>query len=662
MRHTRHALLVLVVLATGLAAPTGSLAADPPSPATTRDDILVRFRPNTTPAARKAVARDLNLALVRESRSGRTAVLRGKGVSPATVRRELASDPRISAVGQNYHREIAADPTDEQYFSNEWGLYNHGQTISGIEPQTGVPDVDIDGLEALRVQQGKSSIVVAVIDDGVDFTHPDLAGRKWTNPGETPGNGTDDDGNGYVDDINGWDFCHDDASVHDAGHDGHGTHVAGTIAASLNGSGVVGVAPGVSIMALKFIDDVDTCGDDARAIDAIDYAANNGADIINASWGGTGANPVLDQTIVDSGLLFVAASGNSGVDLDAPGDDFYPAESNAANVLTVGAIDQTGQLTDFTNYGATRVDLVAPGTNILSTYPAQSGCPSPCYAWSDGTSMAAPHATGIAALALSKASGPMSATTLRSLVLASAVPLQAASCFSVTGRLANAYRAVTSAGPTAIAPCIYRFGVGSVVGTGISTTLSWQPATGTAAGSSYVVLRRRDAGPWSTVSTTTGRSLRQTLTFGTAYRYATRTRTAGGSLGPVAYGQYVETALYQEGTSLAKYSGTWTTTSSSTASGGKLRTSTQANAYVEFKRAAMATAIVGRRGPTSGKAKVYVDGVLVSTIDLYHATAQSRVVLFSRAWSTVATHTIRVVVLGTAGRPRIDIDGFAIAR
>jgi len=447
MRHTRHALLVLVVLATGLAAPTGSLAADPPTPATSRDDILVRYRANTSSAERKAVARDLNLSVVRSSRTGRTAVLRGKGVSAATVRRELAGDPRVSAVGQNYRRELAADPTDEQYFPSEWGLNNSGQTISGIEPQTGVPDVDIDGLEALRVQQGKSSIVVAVIDDGVDFGHPDLAGRKWTNPGETPGDGIDNDNNGYIDDINGWDFCHDDNTVHDAGHDGHGTHVAGTIAASLNGTGVVGVAPGVSIMALKFIDDVQSCGDDAMAIDAIDYAAANGADVINASWGGTGENPALDQTIADSGLLFIAAAGNSGIDLDAPGADFFPAESPAPNVLTVGAIDQTGQIADFSNFGATRVDLMAPGTNILSTFPAQSGCPSPCYAWSDGTSMAAPHVTGIAALALSKANGPMTAAALRSLVLAAAVPLQAASCFSVTGRLANAYRAVTSTGP-----------------------------------------------------------------------------------------------------------------------------------------------------------------------------------------------------------------------
>ncbi len=662
MRLTRHALLLLVVLATGFAGPAGSLAADPPSSATTRDDVLVRFRPNTTPAAGKAVARDLNLALVRESRSGRTAILRGKGVSPATVRRELANDPRISAVGQNIRRALADDITDEPEFRDEWGLYNTGQTITGIEPQTGVADIDIDGLEALRVQRGKASIVVAVIDDGVDFSHPDLAGRKWTNPGETPGDGIDNDHNGYIDDLNGWDFCHDDASVHDAGHDGHGTHVAGTIAASLNGKGVVGVAPGVSIMALKFIDDIDNCGMDDQAINAIDYAANNGADVINASWGGTGANPVLDQTIADSGLLFVAAAGNGGVDLDAPGPDFYPAESNAANILSVGAIDQTGELPDFTDFGATKVDLFAPGTNILSTYPTQPDCPAPCYAWSDGTSMAAPHVTGIAALALSQASGPMSATALRSLVLAAAVPLQAASCFSVTGRLANAYRAVTSPVPTAIAPCVYRFDAGSVVGTGISSTLSWQPATGTATGSRYVVLRRLGTGPWSTISTRTGRTIQQTLRFGTSYRYATRTLSTTGKVSQTAYGQFVETALFQEGTSLARYSGSWTTTASSTASGGKLRTSTQANAYVEFKRAAMSTAVIGRRGPTSGKAKIYVDGVLASTIDLYHATAQSRVVLFSRAWYTVATHTIRVVVLGTPGRPRIDIDGFAIAR
>ena len=518
---------------------------------------------------------------------------------------------------------------------------------------------------SLAPAAGKTEIVVAVIDDGVDFEHPDLADRAWTNPGETPDNNVDDDGNGYVDDVNGWDFCHDDETVHDAGHDGHGTHVAGTIAASLNGSGVVGVAPGIRIMALKFLDDVQSCGQDAQAIDAIDYAASFGVPIINASWGGTGQDDVLDQAIIDSGALLVAASGNAGLDLDRPNVDFYPAETNAANVLTVGAIDQTGDLAEFTNYGATAVDMVAPGTNILSAWPpiaGPEGCSAPCYAWSDGTSMAAPHVTGVAALALSSATSPLSATALRAHVLSRAMPLAQASCLSATGRIVNAYRAVTSAGPTAMPPCTWRFDVGSIIGTGISSTVSWQPATGNLTGVKYVVWRRRDGSAWSTIATQTGRSIRQTLGFGAAYKYATRTRTSSGSLGPIAYGRYVEAGLYQESTSAARYSGRWLTATSSTYSGGKTRMSTQNGAYVEFRRSAMAIAVVGRRSPTSGKARVYVDGVLTATIDLYRSSVRSRTVLFSKSWTTVAPHTVRVVVLGTSGRPRVDIDGFAILR
>jgi subtilisin family serine protease len=653
------------VLAAGLATPATALAADPPLPAGAQDEILVRYRENTSPAQRRAVARDLDLAVVQSSKNGRTAVVKGKGVSPATVRRLLNDDPRVAAIGMNHRREIAADPTQEPGFRYEWGLHNTGQTIqvdAEEPPVTGVADIDIDGLEAIRVQRGKPEIVVAVIDDGVDFEHPDLADRAWTNPGETPDNNVDDDGNGFVDDVNGWDFCHDDATVHDAGHDGHGTHVAGTIAASLDGSGVVGVAPGIRIMALKFLDDVQNCGQDAQAIDAIDYAASFGVPIINASWGGTGQDDVLDEAIIDSGALLVAASGNAGLDLDRPKVDFYPAETNAANVLTVGAIDQIGDLAEFTNYGATAVDLVAPGTNVLSTYPPQSGCPSPCFAWSDGTSMAAPHVTGVAALALSSATSPMSATALRAHVLSRAIPLAQASCFSSTGRIVNAYRAVTSAGPTAMPPCTWRFDVGSIIGTGISSTLSWQPATGNLTGVKYVVWRRRDGSAWSTIATQTGRSVRQTLGFGAAYKYATRTRTSSGSLGPVAYGQYVEAGLYQESTSAARYSGRWLTATSSTYSGGRTRMSTQNGAYVEFRRSAMAIAVVGRRGPTSGKARIYVDGVLATTIDLYRSSVRSRTVLFSKSWTTVAPHTVRVVVLGTSGRPRVDIDGFAILR
>ena len=176
------------------------------------------------------------------------------------------------------------------------------------------------------------------------------------------------------------------------------------------------------------------------------------------------------------------------------------------------------------------------------------------------------------------------------------------------------------------------------------------------------MLRRREAGPWTTIATQTSRSIRQSLSLGTAYRYALRTRSSNGSLGPIAYAQYVEPALFQEATSLARYSGRWTTTTSSSASGGKLRWSTQAGAWVEFRRAASAIAIVGRKSPTSGKARIFVDGTLVSTIDLYRSSAQSRVVLFSRSWTTIAAHTVRVEVVGTSGRPRVDVDGFAVFR
>jgi hypothetical protein len=201
-----------------------------------------------------------------------------------------------------------------------------------------------------------------------------------------------------------------------------------------------------------------------------------------------------------------------------------------------------------------------------------------------------------------------------------------------------------------------------MIGTGISSTLSWQPASGDLTGVRYVVLRRRGSSSWSTIATQTGRSVRQTLGFGTSYRFATRTRTSSGSLGPIAYGQYVSARLLQENTTSARYSGRWLTATSSTYSGGKTRMSTQPGAYVEFRRSARAIAVIGRRGRTSGKAQVYVDGALAATIDLYRSTTRARTVVFSKSWTTIATHTVRVVVVGTSGRPRVDIDGFAFLR
>ncbi len=393
MRKTLGLLVTACLLAS--VAPSGVAAADPTAPPPIADQLVVRYRTGTTAAERRAITRDLGLTQVHASVDGRTQVVLAAGQSPATIRRQLGADPRVLAVAPNFRRELADEITDEDGFAFEWGLHNTGQLLDGERRQTGIADIDIDGLEALRITHGSADVIVAVIDDGVDLSHPDLDDRIWTNPGEAGAlatNGVDDDGNGFIDDVHGWDFCNNDNTVHDAGEDFHGTHVAGTIAASLNGTGVVGVAPGVTILPVKFIDNSVACGTDQMAMDAIDYAASFGVPIINASWGGPDRSIPLELAIGDSGALFVAAAGNAGWNLEAAPTStkknrFYPAGATLANILSVAAVDQRGALASFSNYGSVSVDIGAPGTNILSSYPGG-------YAWIAGTSMAAPHVAG----------------------------------------------------------------------------------------------------------------------------------------------------------------------------------------------------------------------------------------------------------------------------
>ncbi len=663
MRASRHSILLAVALAVSVLTPTGVTAADPTAPPTSADEVLVRYRADATPAQRRAVARDLGLNVVSTSKNGRTQVVVGRGLSPATVRRRLDADPRVLAVAPNHRRELADDVTSEPGFPSEWGIHNAGQTLNGTERRTGIVDIDIDGLEALRITHGDPSIVVAVIDDGVDLSHPDLAPNAWTNPDEIPGNGVDDDDNGFVDDVHGWDFCNDDASVHDAGQDAHGTHVAGTIAASLNGSGVVGVAPDVKIMALKFIDDSGSCGTDGMAVDAIDYAASFDAPIINASWGGSAGSLVLEDTIEESDALFVAAAGNAGRNIDSSAYQFFPAEFPLANILSVAAIDQRGSLASFSNYGATMVDVSAPGTNIVSSWPAEPGC-SPCWAWSAGTSMAAPHVSGVAALYAGNVSGPVTPTLLKSLVMSRANTLASTVGKTVTGRLVNAWRAADMTGPTAQAISSHRINAGTIIGSTVGTTLAWPAATDDHSGvPSYVLRRRVGSGAWTVVAGTVAtRSLKVSMSFSTPVEFAVSGRDGAGNVGTQAVSPAVTATMHQERTTLARYSGRWSNTRSSTASHGDLRTSSQAGAWVEFTRDARSIAIVGRQGPTSGKARVYVDGVYAGTIDLYRSSSRSRVVLFSRAWSTKGVHRVKLIASGTSGRPRVDIDGFAVLR
>jgi subtilisin family serine protease len=255
-----------------------------------------------------------------------------------------------------------------------------------------------------------AGITVAVIDSGVDALHPDLDANIWINPGEIAGNGLDDDANGYIDDINGWDFVGNDNNPMDA--NGHGTHVAGTIAAENNGVGQTGVAPNARIMPVRVLD-AGGSGSYAAIAAGIRYAANNGARVINLSLGGTTGDDALLAAVRDAtslGALVVMAAGNSGTATPA-----FPAVYAREVGLAIGAVDSAGTLARFSNRaGATPLDYVtAPGVSVYSTLPGNT------YGSLSGTSMAAPHAAGVAALLLS-ASPTLTPAEIESLLTATA--------------------------------------------------------------------------------------------------------------------------------------------------------------------------------------------------------------------------------------------------
>jgi subtilisin family serine protease len=397
----------------------------------------VRFRPAATTGARSALQAVLGARGVREFRAtpGLQLIQLPSGV---TVQEALAAAwarPDVLYAEPNQRVTAFAVPRDPG-FPDQWALRNDGQT--------GSPGHDIGAVQAWDLTTGGGA-VVAVVDTGVDLTHPDLLPNLYRNEADCDANGTDDDADGYADD------CHGINAIAHTGDptddNGHGTHVAGILgAAGDNGIGISGVAWSTRILGCKFLDrnGEGLIGDAIACLDHIAALKDRGVPIvaINASWGGSDASLALADAIDaqrQRGILVVAAAGNDGLDVDvAP---TYPCALQAPNVICVGASTPSDTSPTWSNFGRRTVHLLAPGENILSTVPGVALSTSgPGYQVLDGTSMAAPHVTGT--VALLRALRPDSDwREMRNRILASVDPIAGARTIS-GGRL-NAFRALT---------------------------------------------------------------------------------------------------------------------------------------------------------------------------------------------------------------------------
>jgi len=283
---------------------------------------------------------------------------------------KLNKSDLVEYVEADYLVTTAAETT------TSWGLKN--KNYEGI---------DINVLKVWEKTKGNQNIIVSVIDTGVDYNHLNLKNNIWENTREIPNNGLDDDENGYIDDITGWNFADNNNDTND--YDSHGTHVAGTIAASDNNNKMIGVAPNVKIMPLSVFNG--KSGNISSIIKAINYAKVKGASIVNMSLTTTAYDQGLRDVIaISNSILFISAAGNNSQNNNLYPK--YPANYDLPNNISVASIDQNGILSAFSNYGYTTVHIAAPGNEIYSTLPNNG------YGYKSGTSMAAPYVAGVAAL------------------------------------------------------------------------------------------------------------------------------------------------------------------------------------------------------------------------------------------------------------------------
>lgn len=402
------------------------------------DELLVGFSSQTSGMEKASAHKAVGASVMKRYKSVPVHRIRQpKGMSLKEAIKAYKSIPGVRFAEPNYIVSIPKPVKEKTKINNStsandpdfallWGLHNSGQN-------GGTVDADIDAPEAWDITTGSPDVIVAIIDTGVDYNHPDLAANMWTNTAELNGSpGVDDDNNGFVDDIHGYDFVNDDGDPMDDQY--HGTHVAGTIGAVGNNSyGVTGVAWNVKIMALKFLDSGGS-GYTSAAIDCVEYATLMGAHLTSNSWGGGGFSQALKDAIEANATLFVAAAGNDSSDNDSY--PHYPSSYESPNILSVMSTDNKDLLSSFSNYGRTSVDVAAPGTGIYSTAPGNS------YKTLSGTSMATPHVAGLAALLL--ADNPaLNTEELKLRIMLSGDAKASLSGRSLMSNRINAYNALT---------------------------------------------------------------------------------------------------------------------------------------------------------------------------------------------------------------------------
>ena len=362
---------------------------------------------------------------------------------PNYLYKAIGTTPSVEALitGTLEENKTSSTPNDP-LFEKLWGLNNTGSN----EPERlmsrdifGVAGADVEALRAWRVHQGSRKVVVAVIDTGIDYNHPDLRNNMWVNNKEVPGNGVDDDNNGYIDDVYGWNAEGNHGNPMDG--NSHGTHCAGTIGAEHNnGVGVAGVMRDVRLMAVKFLSDSGS-GTLADAVEAIDYATKMDVDVMSNSWGGGGFSQTLEDSIKrakDKGIIFVAAAGNDSNNNDSR--PTYPSTYQVDNVISVASHTAQDNLSYFSNLGKRTVHVAAPGSNVLSSTPNGQ------YKVYSGTSMATPHVAGVVGLLIAK-EGRAPVLDLRNRLMATTNPVSTYRKTTASGGRVSAYNLLTNTRP-----------------------------------------------------------------------------------------------------------------------------------------------------------------------------------------------------------------------